>query len=80
MMPVLCSLPTLLHQCYATFGAGAAARHDTWQRSLAVFVACCCQVGEDPMNRTELAAFQQEMRSPRVSAEVASRARSPEVR
>eukprot|EP00882_Tetradesmus_deserticola_P032989 GHRQ01037645.1.p1 GENE.GHRQ01037645.1~~GHRQ01037645.1.p1 ORF type:complete len:181 (+),score=75.96 GHRQ01037645.1:91-633(+) len=38
------------------------------------------KVGQEPMNRTELAAFQQEMRSPRVSAEVASRARSPEVR
>ncbi|KAF6262503.1 hypothetical protein COO60DRAFT_1624922 [Scenedesmus sp. NREL 46B-D3] len=36
------------------------------------------KVGEEPMNRTELAAFQLEMRSPRVSAEVASRARSPE--
>jgi hypothetical protein len=32
------------------------------------------------MNRTEAAAYQQEMRSPRVSAEVASRARWPEVR
>ncbi|WIA29376.1 hypothetical protein OEZ86_011880 [Tetradesmus obliquus] len=37
------------------------------------------KVGEEPMNRTEAAAYQQEMRSPRVSAEVASRARSPEL-
>jgi hypothetical protein len=48
--------------------------------SVACCCCCCCQVGEDPMNRTEAAAYQQEMRSPRVSAEVASRARSPEVR
>eukprot|EP00775_Hariotina_reticulata_P010373 gene10373-10531_t len=37
------------------------------------------KVGEDPMNRREVAALRAELRSPQVAAEVASRARSPEV-
>lgn len=38
---------------------------------------CVLQVGEDPLNRREVAELHAEMRSPVFAAEVASRARSP---
>ncbi len=37
------------------------------------------QVGEDPLNKREVSELQAELRSPAFAAEVASRARSPQL-
>lgn len=54
----------------------------SFQQAVAVPTFNCTlllQVGEDPLNKAEAAAFVAEMHSPRLVSEMASRAMSPDV-
>lgn len=60
-------------------GVQASGVAHVWSHNVLSPLLPCVQVGEDPLNRREVAELHAELRSPVFVAEVASRARSPQL-